>query len=62
MKKNGKFKAFYITNQNTTDNITNNPKELKITIIVPMSDGKDINHVNVVAMVKIEDQLKTIYV
>jgi len=25
-----------------------------------MSDGKDINHVNVVAMVKIEDQLKTI--
>ena len=62
MKKYGESKAFYTTNQNLANNITNNPKELKITIIVPMSDAKDINHVNVVAMVKIEDQLKTIYV
>ena len=62
MKKNGESKAFYTTNQNTADNITNNPKELKMTIIVPMSDGKDIDDMNVVAMVKIEDQLKTIYV
>src|SRR5215211_4493992 len=59
MKKYGESKAFYTTNQNLANNITNNPKEVKITIIVPMSDGKDINHVNVVAMVKI-DQLKTI--
>jgi hypothetical protein len=29
MKKYGESKAFYTTNQNTADNITNNPKEAK---------------------------------
>jgi hypothetical protein len=61
MKKYGESKAFYTTNQqNTADNITNNPKELKITIIVPMSDAKNIDDMNVVAMIKGEDQIKTI--
>ena len=60
MKKYGESKAFYTTNQNLANNITNNPKELKITIIVPMSDAKDIDDMNVVAMVKGKYQLKTI--
>jgi hypothetical protein len=60
MKKYGESKAFYTANQNTADNITNNPKELKITIIVPISDAKNIDDMNVVAMIKGEDQIKTI--
>src|SRR5215213_5522096 len=60
MKKYGESKAFYTTNQNLANNITNNPKDLKITIIVPMSDAKDIDDMNVVAMVKGKYQIKTI--
>src|SRR5215204_225605 len=60
MKKYGESKAFYTANKNTADNITNNPKELKITIIVPISDAKNIDDMNVVAMIKGEDQIKTI--
>ena len=63
MKKYGESKAFFTTtNQNTGLNTTkDNPiKNLKITINVPVSDAKDIDDMNVVAMVKGEYQIKTI--
>ena len=59
MKKYGESKAFYTTNQNTAPAISN-PKEVKITINVPVYDAKDIDDMNVVAMVKGEYQIKTI--
>ena len=61
MKKYGESKAFYTTNQNTTAAAAiSNPKEVKITINVPVYDAKDIDDMNVVAMVKGEYQIKTI--
>lgn len=63
MKKYGESKAFFTTtNQNTGLNTTkDNPiKDLKITINVPVSDAKDIDDMNVVAMIKGEYQIKTI--
>lgn len=59
MKKYGESKAFYTTNQNTKASISN-PPEVKITINVPVYDAKDIDDMNVVAMVKGEYQIKTI--
>ena len=59
MKKYGESKAFYTTNQNTAAAISN-PNEVKITINVPVYDAKDIDDMNVVAMVKGEYQIKTI--
>ena len=59
MKKYGESKAFYTTNQNTAPAISN-PKEVKIRINVPVYDAKDIDDMNVVAMVKGEYQIKTI--
>jgi hypothetical protein len=60
MKKYGESKAFYTTNQNTTAASISNPNEVKITINVPVYDAKDIDDMNVVAMVKGEYQIKTI--
>jgi hypothetical protein len=60
MKKYGASKAFYTANQNTTANSSNPTKEVKITINVPVSDAKDIDDMNVVAMIKGEYQIKTI--
>ena len=60
MKKYGESKAFYSANQIAKNNTTNDSKEVKITIIVPMSDAKNIDDMNVVAMIKGEDQIKTI--
>ena len=59
MKKYDEAKAFYTANQNTTANSSNPTKEVKITINVPVSDAKDIDDMNVVAMVKGEYQIKT---
>jgi hypothetical protein len=59
MKKYGESKAFYTANQNTKASISN-PTEVKITINVPVYDAKDIDDMNVVAMVKGEYQIKTI--
>jgi hypothetical protein len=59
MKKYDESKAFYTANQNTTANSSNPTKEVKITINVPVSDAKDIDDMNVVAMVKGEYQIKT---
>jgi len=59
MKKYGESKAFYTANQNTKGSISN-PTEVKITINVPVYDAKDIDDMNVVAMVKGEYQIKTI--
>ena len=61
MKKYGDSKAFYTTNQNTTAASISNPtNEVKITINVPVYDAKDIDDMNVVAMVKGEYQIKTL--
>jgi hypothetical protein len=61
MKKYGASKAFYTTNQNTAAGISN-PNEVKITINVPIYDARDIDDMNVVAMVRGEYQIKTIQV
>ena len=60
MKKYGESKAFYTTNSIAKNNITNDSKQVKITINVPVSDAKDIDDMSVVAMVKGEYQIKTI--
>ena len=60
MKKYGESKAFYTTNQNTATDISNPTNEVKITINVPVYDAKDIDDMNVVAMVKGEYQIKTV--
>ena len=61
MKKYGESKAFYTTNSIAkNNNTTNDSKEIKITINVPIHDAKDIDDLNVVAMVKGEYQIKTI--
>jgi hypothetical protein len=61
MKKYGESKAFYTANPFAkNNNTTNDSKEIKITINVPIHDAKDIDDLNVVAMVKGEYQIKTI--
>jgi hypothetical protein len=61
MKKYGESKAFYTTNSIANDNnITNDSKEVKITINVPVHDAKDIDDMNVVAMIKGDYKIKTI--
>jgi hypothetical protein len=60
MKKYGESKAFYTTNSISNDNTTNGSKEVKITINVPVHDAKDIDDMNVVAMVKGDYKIKTI--
>ena len=60
MKKYGDSKAFYTINQNTAAGISNPTNEVKITINVPVYDAKDIDDMNVVAMVRGEYQIKTI--
>ncbi len=59
MKKYGESKTFYTTNQNTATAISN-PNEVKITINVPVYDAKDIDDMNVVAMVRGEYQIETV--
>src|SRR5215204_5257753 len=68
MKKYGESKAFYAANSIAKDNTTttttttndDSKQQVKIIINVPMSDAKDIDDMNVVAMIKGEDQIKTI--
>jgi hypothetical protein len=60
MKKYVESKAFYTTNKNTTAASIANPNEVKITINVPVYDAKDIDDMNVVAMIKGEYQIRTI--
>ena len=61
MKKYGESKVFYTTSQNTTAAAAmSNPNNVKITINVPVYDAKDIDDMNVVAMVRGEYQIKTI--
>jgi hypothetical protein len=60
MKKYGESNVFYTANKNTTAGAMSNPNEVKIIINVPVYDAKDIDDMNVVAMVKGEYQIKTI--
>src|SRR5215204_69517 len=68
MKKYGESKAFYAANSiakdNTTTTTTNNDskQQVKIIINVPVHDAKDIDDMNVVAMIKGEYQIKTVNV
>src|SRR5215211_8656313 len=68
MKKYGESKAFYAANSiakdNTTTTTTNDDskQQVKITINVPVYDAKDIDDMNVVAMIKGEYQIKTVNV
>ncbi|HET9773459.1 MAG TPA: hypothetical protein VFP25_00600, partial [Nitrososphaeraceae archaeon] len=58
MKKYSESNAFYKTKQSSVDD--QNPKDIKITIIVPVFDAKNIEDMNVVAMTKGQYQIKTI--
>lgn len=58
MKKYSESNAFYKTRQSSTDDQI--PEKIKITIKVPVYDAKDIEHMNVVGMIKGEYQIKTI--
>ncbi|HLN34577.1 MAG TPA: hypothetical protein VK250_04775 [Nitrososphaeraceae archaeon] len=60
MKKYSESNAFYNTKLNSIDD--QNPENIKITIIVPVYDAKDIEDMNVVGMVKGLYQIKTINV
>jgi hypothetical protein len=63
IKKYDESKAFYIANQNmkTAVEDTSDPKQqVQITITVPVSDAKDIDDMNIVAMVKGDYKIKTI--
>src|SRR5215204_564370 len=69
MKKYGESKAFYAANSIAKDNTTtttttttndDSKQQVKIIINVPVYDAKDIDDMNVVAMIKGEDQIKTI--
>jgi hypothetical protein len=61
IKKYGESKAFFTANPIAkNNNTTNDSKEIKITINIPIHDAKDIDDLNVVAMVKGEYQIKTI--
>jgi hypothetical protein len=63
MKKYTDSKIFYNLKKNNINNDKKENKEhVKITIFVPVYDAKKINDMNVVAMVKGEHQIKTIYV
>ena len=60
MKKYSESNAFYKTRQSSIDDKI--PEKIKITIKVPVYDAKDIEHMNVVGMIKGEYQIKTINV
>src|SRR5215211_2680464 len=64
MKKYGESKAFYAANSiakdNTTTTTNDDSKQVKIIINVPVYDAKDIDDMNVVAMIKGEYQIKTV--
>lgn len=60
MKKYSESNTFYKTKQSSVDD--QNPQNIKITIIVPVFDAKDMEDMNVVAMVKGQYQIKTINV
>src|SRR5215207_1915070 len=64
MKKYGESKAFYAANSIAKDNKTttndDSKQQVKITINVPVYDAKDIDDMNVVAMIKGEYQIKTV--
>lgn len=60
MKKYSESNAFYKTRQSSIDDQI--PEKIKITIKVPVYDAKDIEHMNVVGMIKGEYQIKTINV
>jgi hypothetical protein len=66
MKKYGESKAFYAANSIAKDNKTttndDSKQQVKITINVPVDDAKDIDDMNVVAMIKGEYQIKTVNV
>jgi hypothetical protein len=66
MKKYGESKAFYAANSIAKDNKTttndDSKQQVKITINVPVHDAKDIDDMNVVAMIKGEYQIKTVNV
>jgi len=58
MKKYNESNTFYKTKLNSIDDHI--PEEINITINVPVYDAKDIDDMNVVAMIKGEYQIKTI--
>jgi len=58
MKKYSESNAFYKTKQSSVDD--QNPQHIKITIIVPVFDAKNIEDMNVVGMTKGQYQIKTI--
>jgi hypothetical protein len=60
MKKYSESKIYYTTNQNKAAAVKSSPNEVKITINVPVYDAKDIDDMNVVAMVKGEYKIKTV--
>src|SRR5215211_8741387 len=69
MKKYGESKAFYAANSIAKDNTTtttttttndDSKQQVKIIINVPVYDAKDIDDMNVVAMIKGEYQIKTV--
>ena len=70
MKKYGESKAFYAANSIAKDNTTttttttndDSKQQVKIIINVPVYDAKDIDDMNVVAMIKGEYQIKTVNV
>jgi hypothetical protein len=65
MKKYGESKAFYAANPIAKDNTTTtnaDSKQVKITLNVPVHDAKDMDDMNVVAMIKGEYQIKTVNV
>ncbi|MFB5599567.1 MAG: hypothetical protein ACE5SW_04995, partial [Nitrososphaeraceae archaeon] len=61
MKKFADSKTFYIANhKDVTVSDKSDPDEVKVIIKVPVHDAKDIDDMNVVAMIKGEYQIKTI--
>jgi len=60
MKKFGVSKTFYITHQDETISGKSSPDKVKVTIKVPVYNAKDIDDMNVVAMIKDEYQIITI--
>ena len=60
MKKYSESNTFYKTRQSSIDDQI--PEKIKITIKVPVYDAKDIEHMNVVGMIKGEYQIITINV
>jgi hypothetical protein len=60
MKKYNESNTFYKTKTKLNSVENQIPEKIKITINVPVYDAKDIDDMNVVAMVKCEYQIRTI--